>query len=86
MQSGAATPAKFSSYKWLLGTLADPDSYWMPQADCAISTKAELASQNEIPRSARMPNIGYLRYIRTGIIPDDEFRPYDQQKGTPFRF
>ena len=87
MQSGAATPAKFSSYPETAfrGTLADPDSYWMPQADCAISTKAELASQTMIPRSARMPNIGYLQYIRTGIIPDDEFRPYDQQKGTPFR-
>ena len=65
--------------------LIDPDSYWMPQADCAVSTKAELASQTLIPRSARMPNVGYLQYVRTGIMPDDESVAYEDQHGTPFR-
>ena len=32
-----------------------------------------------------MPNIGYLQYVRTGIMPDDESVPYEQQRGTPFR-
>ena len=74
MQFGAASPTQFSSYDETAfrSSLTDPDSYWMPQADCAVSTKAELASQTLIPRSARMPNIGYLQYIRTGVIPDDE--------------
>ena len=39
-----------------------------------------------IPRSARLPNIGYLQYVRTGIIPDDEETvAYASQEGTPFR-
>ena len=65
--------------------LTDPDSYWMPQADCALSTKAQLASQTLISRSARLPSIGYLQYVRTGIIPDDETVDYQLQHGTPFR-
>ena len=75
--------------------LADPDSYWMPQADAGLSQSiGEVADQTEIPRSARMPSIGYLQYIRTGIIPDDETLPYpfdpaqpnrEIQHGTPFR-
>ena len=32
-----------------------------------------------------MPNIGYLQYLRTGIIPDDESGDYSEQHGTPFR-
>ena len=32
-----------------------------------------------------MPNIGYLQYVRTGIIPDNEGEAYQNQKGTPFR-
>jgi hypothetical protein len=32
-----------------------------------------------------MSNIGYLQYLRTGIIPDDETVPLSQQKGIPFR-
>ena len=32
-----------------------------------------------------MPNIGYLQYLRTGIIPDDEDKPYTEQEGVPFR-
>ena len=46
---------------------------------------AQVAQQTLIPRSARMPNIGYLQYVRTGIIPDDESVNYSQQRGTPFR-
>ena len=68
------------------GTLADPDSYWMPQADAGLCDSiANVAIQTQIPRSARMPNIGYLQYLRTGIIPDDESGDYTQQHGTPFR-
>jgi Tfp pilus assembly protein PilX len=85
----AALPNQFSSYDEMninfRAELADPDSYWMPQADCAVSTKADLASQTLIPRSARMPNVGYLQYVRTGIMPDDESVAYENQHGTPFR-
>jgi hypothetical protein len=54
-------------------TYKDPDSFWMPTLD------------PKIPRSARMPNIGYFNYLRTGIIPDDETGPLQTQKGVPFR-
>jgi hypothetical protein len=68
------------------GRLADPDSYWMPQADAGLCTSiADVAAQTQIPRSARMPNVGYLQYVRTGIIPDDETVAYAAQRGTPFR-
>ena len=63
----------------------DPDSYWMPQEDVPICYLTNVPSQTLIPRSARFPNIGYLQYIRTGIIPDDETQPYSSQHGTPFR-
>ena len=68
-------------------TLLDPDSYWMPQADAGLCDSiADVAIQTQIPRSARMPNIGYLQYLRTGIIPDDEETvAYANQHGTPFR-
>ena len=67
-------------------TLADPDCYWMPRADAALcNTIGNVANQTLIPRSARMPNIGYLQYLRTGIIPDDESGDYSLQHGTPFR-
>jgi hypothetical protein len=89
MRWNTALPNQFSTYDEMninfRAELDDPDSYWMPQADCAVSTKAELASQTLIPRSARMPNVGYLQYIRTGIMPDDESVPYQDQHGTPFR-
>lgn len=63
--------------------LADPDSYWLPQADVGISSIGDIASQTLIPRSARFPNIGYLQYLRTGIIPDDELSlPYQWPAGT----
>ncbi len=71
----------------------DPDSYWMPQQDVPVTTLANVPAQTLIPRSARFPNIGYLQYLRTGIIPDDESLPYSPtgltrsqyQHGTPFR-
>ena len=73
-------------------TLFDPESYWMPQADgglCrsigGVVSMNDVVSQTQIPRSARMPNIGYLQYVRTGIIPDDESDDYSLQHGTPFR-
>lgn len=67
-------------------TLTDPESYWMPQADAGLCASiAQVADQTQIPRSARMPNIGYLQYVRTGIIPDDESGSYSAQHGTPFR-
>ncbi len=66
--------------------LTDPESYWMPQADAGLCDSiGEVANQTQIPRSARMPNIGYLQYVRTGIIPDDESIAYREQRGTPFR-
>ncbi|MGB8352262.1 MAG: hypothetical protein WCD79_00080 [Chthoniobacteraceae bacterium] len=52
----------------------DPDSFWLP----ALTGTA-------YPRSARMPNIGFLQYVRTGIIPDDETVAYSSQHGTPYR-
>ena len=68
------------------GRLTDPDSYWMPQADAGLCDSiGQVADQTQIPRSARMPNIGYLQYVRTGIIPDDESVSYSAQHGTPFR-
>ncbi len=65
----------------------DADSFWMPQLDCAQSDAPTLLSQTLIPRSARFPSIGYLQYLRTGIIPDDESNVSDllHQHGTPFR-
>ena len=64
----------------------DPDSFWVPQMDVGFcSQKSQIASQTLIPRSARMPNVGYLQYVRTGIIPDDETANYSTQAGTPYR-
>jgi hypothetical protein len=85
MQVNSATTVQFGSYDeddgWR-ASLADRNSYWMPQIDSLrYAGQAPL-----IPRSARFPNIGYLQYVRTGIIPDDEVNvPYTLQKGTPFR-
>ena len=73
----------------------DAESYWLPQSDVdrTYSTNAILA-QTLIPRSARMPNVGYLQYMRTGIIPDNEGLDYYPapgedpsrvQHGTPWR-
>jgi len=72
----------------------DPDSYWVPTMDGAIF-QGDLPA---MPRSARFPSIGYLNYVRTGIIPDDETVTYSStnanitaatygaiQHGTPYR-
>ncbi len=84
MQIGGATTSKAATYSEtpaMQGALEDPDSYWMPVIDSFYS-KGESPL---IPRSARFPSIGYLQYVRTGIIPDDESVSYPQQHGTPFR-
>jgi hypothetical protein len=83
--SGAANSAQ--EYTRSNSTLQDPDSYWMPQMDCPISRREDLKTCTLIPRSARMPSIGYLQYLRTGIMPDHNLdtAPYEEQKGTPFR-
>ena len=71
-QTNAAVPSVYPDTTFR-GTLTDPDSYWMPRADAGLcKTINDVAKQTQIPRSARMPNIGYLQYLRTGIIPDDE--------------
>ena len=59
----------------------------MPQADAGLCNSiGDVASQTQIPRSARMPNIGYLQYVRTGIIPDDESVNYQPcSTARPFR-
>ncbi len=84
MQTGGATTVQFGSYDedaaWR-APLDDPESYWMPQIDSLLYA----GGTPTIPRSARLPSIGYLQYLRTGIIPDDESGPYSGQKGTPFR-
>jgi len=64
---------------------ADPQSFWLPTIDsCATSSDGSTESP-QIPRTSRFPSTGYLQYLRTGIIPDDETVPYAQQHGTPFR-
>ena len=84
-QTNAAVPSVYPDTTFR-GALTDPDSYWMPRADAGLSkTINDVAKQTQIPRSARMPNIGFLQYLRTGIIPDDESGPYEAQHGTPFR-
>ena len=90
-----AVPEIYNEDSAFRSRLRDPESYWMPRADVALSANlADVARQTLIPRSARMPNIGYLQYLRTGIIPDDESLPYEFdpndpnreiQHGTPFR-
>ena len=74
-----------STTSWYNAPNFDPGSYWLPQMDCGVTHFADLPAKTRIPRSARMPNIGYLQYVRTGIIPDNESAPYETQEGTPFR-
>ena len=74
-----------SDTSWYNASNFDPDSYWLPQMDYGVTRFANLPARTRIPRSARMPNIGYLQYVRTGIIPDNEAVPYQSQHGTPFR-
>ena len=83
--SGSTTGTSPTGYQ---ATLQDPDAFWLPQLDshCSTTSDAELASNTIIPRQARMPNVGYLNYLRTGIIPDDETNTaYVNQHGTPYR-
>ena len=70
---------------WFNATNFDVDSYWLPQMDAGVTRFADLPTRTRIPRSARMPNIGYLQYVRTGIIPDNEGVAYQLQKGKPFQ-
>ncbi|CAN5383929.1 hypothetical protein BH09VER1_BH09VER1_07240 [soil metagenome] len=59
---------------------ADPNSLWWPQQAATIT------------KSQRFPSVGYLQYIRTGMMPDKATEPATddpvaiaKQKGTPFR-
>ena len=61
----------------------DPDAFWLPTLDNRASGSTGEVPQ--IPRTARFPSSGYLQYLRTGIIPDDETQAYNLQHGTPFR-
>ena len=83
--TNAFTTYNESQTSWYNGPNFDADSYWLPQMDCGVTRFADLPTRTRIPRSARMPNIGYLQYVRTGIIPDNESAPYQTQHGTPFR-
>ena len=85
-----ATNNEFNSSSGIGGSfrsnLKDPDSYWLPQADVPLCYRSDLASETIIPRSARFPSIGYLQYVRTGIMPDipTPLTP-GLEHGTPFR-
>ena len=51
----------------------DPVSIWLPPQD------------TRMPKQARLPSVGVLNFVRTGMIPDDESVPVSQQHGTPWR-
>jgi len=54
----------------------DPASLWWP------------AQTNNVTKLQRFPSVGYLQYLRTGMMPDkdDDAKPHlTDQKGTPFR-
>lgn len=54
----------------------DPLGSWWP------------AQTNTVTKSRRLPSVGYLQYLRTGMMPDkdEEAKPrLTDQKGTPFR-
>lgn len=74
----------------------DPESYWLPTIDNVATSNyyngpspgPVTPEAPQIPRSARFPSVGYLQYVRTGIMPDQDETsgvPYTQQHGTPFR-
>jgi len=74
--------------------MTDPDSYWLPTIDNSASCSANtmpnsmypLPEAAQLPRTARFPSNGYLQYVRTGIIPDnDSLANYLAEKGVPFR-
>ncbi len=95
----SATRTAFTSTDPRGTTYSDPDAYWMPTIDNNASLGvygigAVALDPPQIPRTARFPSSGYLQYVRTGIIPDDETLPYvpqpgqnlsQFQHGTPFR-
>lgn len=97
-KAGTGGNAGYTEYKSDSGfdtNLPDPDSYWAPQADAGFCRDlSDVAPQTIIPRVARFPSVGYLQYLRTGVIPDDESLDYypqpgedstKYQHGTPFR-
>ena len=49
-----------STAAWSSGANFDADSYWLPRMDVGVSRLSDIPNRTEIPRSARMPNIGYL--------------------------
>lgn len=53
----------------------DPQSFWWPPQSLSA------------PKSQRFPSVGFLQYLRTGIMPSkaNEFNPISQQKGTPYQ-
>lgn len=53
----------------------DPKAHWLPTQSA------------NIPKNQRLPSIGALQYIRTGMMPDkaQESRPLSQQQGAPYR-
>ncbi len=65
--------------------LSDPMSFWLPAIDNSVEAGTSTIDLPQMPRTARFPSIGYLQYIRTGMMPDDETVPYVQQHGTPYR-
>jgi hypothetical protein len=94
--SDAGNASRYSSYAESSSTITsfsgaangwtDPDSYWLPTIDNdAAYNHPGTIDLPQIPRTSRFPSVGYLQYVRTGIIPDDESVAYSQQKGTPFR-
>lgn len=86
-----------STQKFIADGLQDPESYWLPTIDnIATATYASgipasgpaVLEMPQIPRTSRFPSIGYLQYVRTGIMPDtwpDTTVPYSSLHGTPFR-
>ena len=74
--------------------MTDPDAFWLPTIDNLAGLDylfLEMGGSTvgidppQMPRTARFPSVGYLQYVRTGIIPDDETQPYATQHGTPYR-
>jgi hypothetical protein len=82
--------ATLASFKSSANQYNDPDAYWLPTLDNNAGFNSSYYNLSvdlpQIPRTARFPSIGYLQYVRTGIIPDDEITTaYVNQHGTPFR-
>ncbi|XHR29476.1 MAG: hypothetical protein ACFUZC_02730 [Chthoniobacteraceae bacterium] len=53
----------------------DPQSFWWPPQNLLA------------PKSQRFPSVGFLQYLRTGIMPSkaNESMPLSQQKGNPYQ-